>query len=344
MIRAKSGVLWVLVAAGCQSNGVTGTMNGTGGGPSGTGGQRASGGMNGVAGSAGTGGAAGSVVIGASGCPLFTPDDAWNTDVSAAAVDANWTSRLQALVGNALIHPDFGAGFGIPFNVVPASQPAIPVVFDNYADESDPGPYPMPAVSSARIEGTTDPTSCSGDCHLLIVQQGTCLLYEGDECHHATDGWHCGNGAKWNLRTKSYGQRPVGWTSADAAGLPIYAGLARYEEVMAGVITHAIRFTVACTSATTVAPATHQAVPGGCANNVNAPPMGLRVRMKAAFDISSYNTTAQIFLRAFKKYGLIVADNGSNFYFQSEDNPNWSNAELNDLKRVPASAFEAVTP
>ena len=170
------------------------------------------------------------------------------------------------------------------------------------------------------------------------------MLYEGFACRYASDGWHCANGAKWDLRRKSHGQRPLGWTSADAAGLPIYAGLARPEEVAAGAINHAIRFTLRCTAPSYVAPATHQAVPGGCAGNTNAPPMGLRVRLKASFDISGFNATAQVFLRAFKKYGLILADNGSNFYFQSEDSSQWSNDEIDNLKDVPASAFEAVAP
>jgi hypothetical protein len=322
-------------ASGGSSAG-SGGKSGSGGGGVGTGGK---------SGTTGSGGAAGSVVVvGGSGCPLFTADDPWNRDVSGAAVDTNWTTRLQALVGAAKIHPDFGVGFGIPINVVPMSQPAVPVVFDDYPRESDAGPYPFPAVGVAKVEGTTDPHACDGDCHLLAVQQGTCIAYEGYACHYATDGWHCGNGAKWDLKRSSIGQRMTGWTSADAAGLSIYAGLARHEEVVAGVITHAIRMTVTCTSAAMVSPATHQAVPGGCSGNANAPPMGLRVRLKANFDISTYNATAQIFLRAFKKYGMIIADNGSNFYFQSEDSPNWNDDDLNALKAVPASAFEAVAP
>jgi hypothetical protein len=337
-------------SGGASGTGATGGNPAGGGAPGGTGGVGGTGRGTGLAG-AGTGGAvatggtAGSPpVIGGSGCRLFTSDDAWNADISGAAVDVNWTTRLQALVGNAQIHPDFGAGFGIPINIVPPDQPPVPVTFDGYPDESDPGPYPLPGVGTARVEGTADPASCSGDCHLLTVQESSCLLFEGYGCQHDTDGWHCSNGAKWDLKRRSYGQRPIGWTSADAAGLPIYAGLARYEEVRAGAITHAIRFTVTCTSASMVAPATHQAVPGGCAGNANAPPMGLRVRMKASFDISSYNATAQIFLRAFKRYGLILADNGSNFFFQSEQSASWDDNVLNDLKRVPASAFEAVTP
>ena len=338
------------------SNGSGGSAsggNGSGGSaPSGSGGRgtggRAGSGGAGTPGSGGTGtpasGGAGGTVLAGSGCPLFTADDAWNADVSAKAVDAAATTRLMALVGNVQIHPDFGAGFGIPINVVPETQAALPVTFDQYPEESDPGPYPFPAMSAARLEGTTDPTSCDGDCHLLAVQRGTCMLYEGYTCRWASGGWRCGNGAKWDLKRKSTGQRMTGWTSADAAGLPIYAGLARREEVLAGEITHAIRFTVKCTAPMYIAPATHQAVPGGCAGNTNAPPMGLRVRMKASFDINSYNATAQVFLRAFKKYGMILADNGSNFYFQSEDHPAWDDDELNDLKRVPASAFEVVSP
>jgi hypothetical protein len=323
-------------ASGGSSTGTGG--RGTGGSTTGTGGARTGG-----TGNPGSGGAGGTPVAG-SGCPLFTADDAWNADVSGKAVDAAATTRLMALVGNVQIHPDFGAGFGIPINVVPESQAPIAVTFVDYPEESDPGPYPFPAMSAARLEGTTNPASCDGDCHLLTVQRGTCMLYEGYACRWAAGGWSCGNGAKWDLKRKSYGQRMSGWTSADAAGLPIYAGLARREEVLAGEITHAIRFTTKCTAPAFVAPATHQAVPGGCAGNTNAPPMGLRVRLKASFDVSGYNATAQVFLRAFKKYGMILADNGSNFYFQSEDNPAWNNDEIDDLKRVPANAFEVVMP
>jgi hypothetical protein len=272
---------------------------------------------------------------------LFTPDDAWNTDVSGAPVDAAWTAKLAALVGGVNLHPDFGAGFGIPINVVPANQLPVGITYDQYADESDAGPFPLPDVGVARIEGSDDPRACSGDCHLLVVQQTTCLLFEGWACRYEDgNGWICGNGAKWDLTKRSYGQRKSGYTSADAAGLPIYAGLARHEEVMAGEITHAIRFTVKCSAPSFIAPATHAA--GNCAGNANAPPMGLRVRMKASYDGSALGPEAQVFVRAFKKYGMILADNGSNFYFQSEDNPGWSD-QINDLKQVPASAFEVVT-
>ena len=282
-------------------------------------------------------------LIGSSGCPLFTPDDAWNQDVSGRAVNATWTKQINALLGSVNIHPDFGAGFGIPINVVPSTQAKVPVTFNQYAEESDPGPYPFPGPGTVKVEGTSDPAKCDDDCHVLVVQQGTCALYEAWACHYASSGWICGNGAKWDLTKKSTGQRPDGWTSADAGGLPIYAGLARYEEVISGEITHALRYTLPCSSDDRVLPATHTA--GHCPG-ANTVPMGVRVRLKASYDISGFGPVAQKFLRAFKKYGLILADNGgskSTFYFQSEDNPNWPD-DVQDLKRVPVSAFEAVQP
>jgi hypothetical protein len=321
--------------------GMTGSGGKTGaGGTTGAGGAvSGSGGTTGLGGAPGVGGVTGS-------CSLFTPDDAWNTDVSAKAVDTANTAKVNALLGAVSIHPDFGSDFGIPFNTVPANQAGLPITFSAYPDESDPGPYPFPPPATAIIEGGSA-TACSGDCHMIAVQLGSCQLYEGYGCNY-TSGWTCANGAHWDLTKKSQGQRPNGWTSADAGGLPIYAGLARYSEYLAGQITHAIRFTLPCTSDTMVAPATHEAVPGGgCSTNPNAVPMGLRIRLKATFDISSYTPTAQIFLKAFKRYGLILADNGgksSTLYFQSEQNPSWKDDEINDLKRVPVSAFEAVVP
>jgi hypothetical protein len=324
---------------------------GCGGGSMATSGTAGSGGQSGTSGPAGTSGAAGTTgvgghVIGSSGCSLFTPDDVWNADVSGKPVDATNTSKMNALVGAVKIHPDFGTGFGIPITVVPQNQQAAPITFDAYAGESDPGPYPFPGPANVRVEGTDDPTSCDGDCHVIVVQQGTCMAYEGYACQYNADGWHCANGAKWDLKKTSQGQRRDGWTSADAAGLSIYAGLARYEEALAGEITHAIRFTLPCTSDARVPPATHQAVPDGCSSRPAAPPMGLRVRLKASYDISGFDPMVQTFLRAFKKHGLILADNGgssSTFFFQSEDSASWPDA-IDDLKMVPVSAFEAVTP
>lgn len=282
------------------------------------------------------------------GCPVFTGDDAWNADVSCAPVDASWTSKLQAIVGSSRkLHPDYGNSgsehYGIPINVVSASAPALPVSFDDYPDESDPGPYPFPAAGSARIEGGT-PMVCSGDCHLLVVQMGACALYEGYACAYSSGGWHCSNGARWDLKTQSYGQRPKGWTSADAAGLPIMPGLVRVDEVRSGKMTHAIRFTLHCSRKNFVAPATHQAGTGSC-DAASAPPMGLRVRLNPdRFDIGTLSPAAQVVAKAMQTYGMILADNGSDFYFQGEDDPRWTDTDVEPLKTIPAAAFDVIAP
>jgi hypothetical protein len=276
---------------------------------------------------------------------MFPPDDAWNLDVSGVAVDAVLTKTVQDLVGTAKIHPDYGVDgqdlYGIPINVVPQTQPLTPVRFEWYPEESDAGPYPFPGPLDVIIEGNS-PMSCDGDCHLLVVQDGACLLFEGYACEYQLDGWHCGNGAKWDLTKHSYGQRTPGWTSADAAGLPIAPGVLRYAEVRAGEVTHALRFTLSCSADKYVYPATHQAVPGGC-DPKNGPPMGTRVRLKADYDISKLSQSAQVVLRGMKKYGMILADNGSNFYFQGQANNGWTEDDIEPLKTVPASAFEVVT-
>jgi hypothetical protein len=322
---------------------------GTGGATS-SGGTSASGGVTATGGaSTGNGGTPGKPgTIG--GCSVFTPDDAWNKDISGAAVDSTWTAHIQSAISSGLkLHPDYGNSgsdhYGIPINVVPQSQPSVNVTFDDYADESDPGPYPFPEPSSARIEGGT-PDSCDGDCHFLAVQSGTCILYEGYACQFTGGGWHCSNGAKWDLTKNSYGQRPKGWTSADAAGLAVMPGLVRLDEVRAGAITHAIRFTMNCSRPNYVAPATHDAVPHSCdPSNPNSPPMGLRLRLnKSKFDISSLSASAQVVAKAMQTYGLMLADNGSDFYFQGEDSPGWAEQDVEPLKTIPASAFEVVTP
>jgi hypothetical protein len=278
------------------------------------------------------------------GCKMFPAEDAWNLDVSAVDVDAAWTKKLQDLVGTANIHPDYGVDgidlYGIPLNVVPAAQALTPLTFDDYPDESDPGPYPFPGPNNVIIEGNS-PMSCDGDCHLLAVQQGACVLYEGYACQYQADGWHCGNGAKWDLNKVSYGQRPDGWTSADAAGLPIGPGLLRYDEVRAGEVTHAIRFTLKCTTDKYVKPATHEAVPGGC-DKTKGLPMGARVRLKADFDVAKLSASAQVVARGMQKYGMLLADNGSNFYFQGEANAGWTDDDIEPLKGIPASAFEVI--
>jgi len=311
------------VSAGFNTNG--GTSTGAGGSGNGTGGA-----------TVGTPGTVG-------GCTMFPGADEWNRDISGDPVDASWTTKLQTMVGAINIHPDYGAGYGIPINVVPASQADVPVNYTGYPDESDPGPFKLPDPSVARIEGGT-PSACDGDCHFLVVESGVCILFEGYACTYS-GGWNCSNGAKWDLTKVSYGQRPKGWTSADAAGLPITPGLVRVAEVRAGKLTHAIRFTVKCTRSNFVAPATHLAVPGSCdPNDSNSPPMGLRVRMKADYDISSLSTSAQVVANGMKTYGMIIADNGSNFFFQGEDDQNWTDQDIEPLKTIPASAFEVIVP
>jgi hypothetical protein len=280
------------------------------------------------------------------GCPVFPATDHWNRDVSAATVDQTWTDRLHALVGAINLHPDVGNSgnehYGIPYNVVPQSQAMVPVTFVDWPEESDPGPYPFPDPGVIKIEGDS-PTDCQGDCHVLVVQQGSCKLFEGYACYY-DGGWNCSNGAVWDLTAVAFGQREVGWTSADAAGLPILPGLVRYDEAMAGEIKHAIRFTTECTRAKYVEPASHYAVPSSCdENDPNAPPMGLRVRLKASYDLSGLNAVARAVAQAMKTYGMILADNGGNFYFQGEGNLGWDD-DIQQLKQVPASEFEVVGP
>jgi len=287
------------------------------------------------------------------GCPIFTTSDAWNRNVASDPVDASWTGLLytNALLKN--LHPDFGPGGGIPFNVVPATQPKLTIGFD-YPDESDPGPYPFPG-GTAKIEGGS-PTACSGDCHVLTILQGSCLLYEAWDCHfNATaTSWQCGSGAKFDLTKDSYGQRPMGWTSADAAGLAILPGLVKYSEVAAGVVKHAIRFTMHCTQDGYVKPASHKAVPRGPKNcpttmtttdlRAGYPPMGLRIRLKESYAIASLPAQAKVIAQAMKTYGMILADNGSDYFFQGDDDPGWDNDQLNALKAIPGDAFEVLTP
>jgi hypothetical protein len=334
--------------SGGSSGAAGGTRNGGGsGGSSQNGGRGGSSGASG--GSAGSSAGSGNVGPGPSlaGCPMFPIEDAWNTDISGEDVDEEWTERLHALVGNVRLHPDYGRDgnelYGIPINIVPEDQPAADYSFDWWPEQSDEGPYPFPSPDVAKIEGN-DPYECDGDCHLLVVQEGTCRLYEGYACHFEDDTWHCGNGVVWDLTKNSYGQRPEGWTSADAAGLAIAPGLLRYDEVVARNVRHALRFTVRCTRANYVAPATHYAVPGGCdPDDPNAPPMGLRVRLSSSFDESGFSDGARAVIAAMKKYGMILADNGSNFYFQGEAHPDWDSDEIEELKTIPASAFEVVT-
>ena len=241
--------------------------------------------------------------------------------------------RLNLLwdaAGGDFVHPDFGSNpaYGIPYLVVPASQPAVPVNLGIYAGESDPGPYPIPL--SAPVEG-------GSDRHVLVVQQETCHLYELGGAVAGATAWSANVGVDWDLRSNAL--RPLGWTSADAAGLPILPGLARYDEVAAGHIDHALRFTVVDTQRGYILPATHFASSN---TSADAPPMGLRFRLRADFDRSGYTGQSRVILDALARYGMIVADNGSNWYISGATDARWDDDDLNQLKGVPGTAFEAV--
>jgi hypothetical protein len=281
-------------------------------------------------GGGGTGGGdafAGSPVIG--GCPVFPRDNAWNTDVSRAPVDSS--HDYIGSLGSMTLWPDFGGdgAYGIPFVSVPFTQPLVPVSFE-VADESDPGPYPTPL--DAPVEG-------GGDRHVLTLRQGDCKLFELFAAEREGSGWHAYSGAVWDLRSNAL--RPERWTSADAAGLPILPGLARREEADSGVIRHALRITVPTTQKAYIHPATHWA-----SSNTDAdqPPMGLRVRLKASYDISGLRGHARAIAVALKTYGALVADNAGSprVYVGGTVDPGWDDEALNGIKTIPASALEAV--
>jgi hypothetical protein len=236
--------------------------------------------------------------------------------------------------GTKYLHPDFGSNpaYGIPFVVVSGTQPKVPVSFD-YSDESDPGPYPIPP--DAPIEGGA---SSTGDRHVLVLEKDSCILYEMYDSHYVSPGWQCGSGAIFDL--KSNALRPDYWTSADAAGLPILPGLVRYDEAASGQINHAIRFTVQSSQKAFIHPATHYASSN---TDPNAPPMGLRVRLKAGYDISRCTGAASAILVAMKKHGMILADNGSDWFFTGASDNRWNDTDLNQLKSVPGNAFEVVS-
>ncbi len=266
-------------------------------------------------------------------CPIFPADNPLNRDISHAPVDPNSTSYIASIGAGGFLHPDFGTnpGYGIPYTVVGAHQRKVPVKFTAYGEESNPGPYPIPP--NAPVEGAGE----AGDRHVLVLQEGSCRLYELFDAQRAGAGWEAESGAVFNLRSNAL--RPDGWTSADAAGLPIMPLLVRYEEVRAGHIDHALRVTVQRTQAGFIHPATHFA---SNSTDSNLPPMGLRLRLKASFDLSPYHGQALVVLRALKRYGLIVADNGSSWYITGAPDRRWNDEDLDQLKRVPGAAFEAV--
>jgi hypothetical protein len=266
-------------------------------------------------------------------CPVFPANNAWNERVDQLPVAAD-SSQIIASIGLSTgLHPDFGSGLwdggpiGIPYDVVSKATPKSKVRFE-YADESDKGPYPIPR--SVHIEA-------GSDRHALLVDKSSCKLYELYALHRTASGWTAGSGAIWSLTSNKL--RPATWTSADAAGLPIFPGLARYDEVARGVINHALRFTVERTRNTFVYPARHQA---SSSSDPSLPPMGLRVRLKASVDISGFPKQARVVLQALKTYGMIVADNGSNWYISGAPNPKWNNDDLHTLGRITGSMFEVV--
>ncbi|MBI5523131.1 MAG: hypothetical protein HY910_10910 [Desulfarculus sp.] len=266
---------------------------------------------------------------------LFPADNIWNTSVRGLPVHARSTAYVDSIGAGEGLHPDFGSGLwegraiGFPWNEVGAGQAKVNISF-YYPGESDPGPYPIPP--GAAIEG-------GSDRHLLLVDHSTNQLYEVYDAQHNADGsWSAGSGAVWDLGSNAL--RPAGWTSADAAGLPLLPGLVRYEEVAAGYIGHALRFTVPDTSPDWVWPARHQASDSG---DSSLPPMGQRFRLKSGFDTAGFAAPVRVILEALKEYGMMVADNGGPWYISGAPDSRWNDDVLvNQLRQVPGSAFEAV--
>jgi hypothetical protein len=267
------------------------------------------------------------------GCPIFPANNALNEEIASAPVDPDSAQYVESIGLTAHLHPDFGRNksYGIPFEVVSAKQPKAPIDFTEYAEESEPGPYPIPL--NAPVEGAGE----AGDRHVLVLQRGTCMLYELYDAQRNGAGWKASNGAVFNLRRNAL--RPEGWTSADAAGLPILPLLARYPEVKRGAIRHALRVTVPRTQKGYIHPATHYA---SSSSDASLPPMGLRLRLKADYSLAGFSGQALVILQALKRYGLIVADNGSPWYITGAPSGKWNEASLEEIKRVPGSAFEAV--
>ncbi len=270
----------------------------------------------------------------------FPADNAWNQNIASAPVDPNSAAIINFIGASDSLHPDFGSGeyngssIGIPYIVVDSQQNPVAINFTAYGDESDPGPMPVPA--DAPIEGYPNPGS--GDRHVLVLDNSTCWLYELYSSYPQTDGsWNVASATAWDLLADE--QRPLTWTSADAAGLSVFAGLARYDEVASGEIKHALRFTLQNSRAAFVPPASHWAA---TSTNANAAPMGMRLRLKASFDISQFSAANQVILKALQQYGMIMADNGSNMYISGAPDDRWNNDDLHNLGQITASDFEVV--
>jgi hypothetical protein len=267
------------------------------------------------------------------GCPMLPATNALNRDISRAPLDPQSAAYIASIGATLHLHADFGTNpsYGIPYVVVGPHQPRVPIKFSEFGAESEPGPYPVPL--NAPVEGAGE----EGDRHVLVLQTHACKLYELYSARRSGAGWEAGSGAVFDLHSNAL--RPEGWTSADAAGLPILPLLARYPEVRAGRIDHALRVTVARTQRGYIHPATHLA---SSSSDPSLAPMGLRLRLKAGFDLAPYHGQALVILRALKRYGLIVADNGSSWYISGASDPRWRDEDLNQLKSVPGSAFEAI--
>jgi hypothetical protein len=280
------------------------------------------------------GGASATRLPGAPACPVFPADNPWNRRVDRLPVAAGSDAIVRSIGLDDHVHADFGSGLwegssiGIPVTVVSAATPRTRVLFE-YESESDPGPYPLPA--DVKVEG-------GSDRHAILVDRDACRLFELFALRREGDRWVAGSGAVWSLRSNRL--RPAGWTSADAAGLPILPGLARYEDVARGRMDHALRVTVSRTRRAYVWPARHFA---SSLIDPSLPPMGLRLRLKKSYPIAGFPRQARIVLQALKEYGMVVADNGSDWYLSGAPDPRWSNDQLHTLHRVPGSAFEVVT-
>jgi hypothetical protein len=270
-------------------------------------------------------------------CPVFPAENPWNERVDTLPVAADSAQLIASIGLDAPVHADFGSGtwdggpIGIPYDVVSRTTPRSRVSF-GYADESDRVRYPIPR--RVHIEGGRHAT---GDRHAILVDRSACRLYELYDLRHTSHGWTAGSGAVWSLRSNHL--RPAGWTSADAAGLPIFPGLARWDEVSRGVIDHALRFTASRTRRAYVYPARHYA---SSSSDPSLPPMGLRVRLKASVDVASFPRQARVVLRALQRYGMILADNGSPWYVSGAPNRHWSNDALHTLGRLTGADFEVV--
>ncbi|HWM62884.1 MAG TPA: hypothetical protein VNP96_02725 [Solirubrobacterales bacterium] len=269
--------------------------------------------------------------------PSLPNQAAWNQDISKAPVARNSTAVISYIdsQGGDFLHPDFGSPrpYGFPYAVVSAGQPFLPIHYTAYGSESDRGPFPVP--TNAPVEGGR---GSDGDRHVLTVDRSRCVLYELYRAFPQRDGgahWNADSGARWDLNSTAL--RPDSWTSADAAGLPIFPGLVRYDEAAAGLVEHAIRVTFESTRDAWVHPASH------CAgDSASAPPMGMRLRLRAGYGLGGFSGPAKAIAEALKSYGMIVADNGSNWFFSGTSDRRWDDENLNQLKRIPGSAFQVV--